>query len=148
MNTNRTSEEDAFLEGYHDIPSQQKLSAMSFVQLASELADCKPGSAKFLVIENAMLRHAESANKKNMISGAIIGGSFSLAGVIIGVMLSALLSKYQPAQNIICEACDTAQDQNEMSVQKRASELNAKPEAQVSNVPSGKTKNEKTSPPR
>ena len=103
MTSQRTSEEDAFLAGFHDIPSTEELSAMSFVQLASKLAHCKVGSAKFIIIENAMLRHEESAQRNNTILGAKVGGLFTIAGVVIGGILALLASMNQPPNIIPCQ---------------------------------------------
>lgn len=47
--------EEAFLRGFYDIPEDEKLQQMSFVELATLLASCEVGSARFLVVEQEML---------------------------------------------------------------------------------------------
>lgn len=52
MPHNETQKErDAFIEGFHGIPSAEELRGMSFVELASLLSYCEKGSAKFIVVE-------------------------------------------------------------------------------------------------
>jgi len=95
MTSQHTSEEDAFLEGFYDIPNREELNAMSFVELASSLGQCKAGSAKFIIIENAMLRHEESAQRNNTILGAKVAGLFTLIGTVIGGVLVFITAMYQ-----------------------------------------------------
>jgi hypothetical protein len=47
---------EAFLRGYHDIPDDEKLRQMSFVELAALLSSCENGSARYLVVEQEMFR--------------------------------------------------------------------------------------------
>jgi len=47
-------EHDTLDAGYHDIPSSEKLKAMSFSKLAIKLQEFKPGSAAFLIVEREM----------------------------------------------------------------------------------------------
>lgn len=96
-------EEDAFIEGFDDIPSHSELSTMSFVKLASLLSLSKLGSAKFLVIENALLRHKEAAQTKAAKFGAITGALAALTGAIVGAILTAILSSQQPSTIIHCQ---------------------------------------------
>jgi hypothetical protein len=40
----KQASEEAFLRGYHDIPDDEKLRQMSFVELAALLSSCESGS--------------------------------------------------------------------------------------------------------
>lgn len=55
---------DAFIRGFHGIPNKERLRAMSDVELASLLASCEKGSAKFFVVEQEMVRRANADNAK------------------------------------------------------------------------------------
>lgn len=96
MATSRSEEEDAFIEAFHDIPSAEQLSDMSFVQLAAELSMCRPGTAKYLVVENALLRHKDSAQTKATKFGVTVGAVAAIAGAVVGAVLTAFLSSQQP----------------------------------------------------
>ena len=104
MTGNDSEVEDAFLEGFHDAPSKNELDSMSFVQLASALSDSKIGTAKYIIIENALLKHQESAQKNNTVYGAKLGGLFSLTGVVLGAILSyaVSLSTANPPNTATC----------------------------------------------
>ena len=56
------SAEDAFERGFHGIPSDEELRALSLVQLASLLSSSDPGSVKWTVVkEEFSRRNAEEA---------------------------------------------------------------------------------------
>lgn len=90
MPNSRNEEEDAFFDGYYEIPDN--IDSMSFRQLADELSRSSPGTAKFIIIENYLLKNNESAQRKNAIESTKVGGIFSLAGVILGALITALVS--------------------------------------------------------
>ena len=85
------NEDDEFVRGYHDIPSDHELNRMSFVQLASLLATCQESTPKFTVVDRELkkrlLKDQSAINLRNVIIGACIGGIFGLSGVIIGAYL-------------------------------------------------------------
>ncbi len=112
MGNERTQEENAFLEGFHDIPSKKELDEMSFVKLASALSQCSAGSAKFLVIENAMLRHEESAQRNNTVLGAKVGGTFTVVGAIIGGALALVATINAQPQIIQCQSVCGGEEQS------------------------------------
>ena len=57
----RQAKEDAILRGYHGIRDNVALQKMSFVELAALLSTCESGSAKFLVVEQEVLRRKNNA---------------------------------------------------------------------------------------
>lgn len=79
--------EEAFRRGYHGIPDDGKLQAMSYIQLSELLHSSEKDSTKFHVIEREMKKHLAKdqarINRSNIILGACIG----LAGVFIGGFL-------------------------------------------------------------
>ena len=50
------SEEDAFERGFHGIPPDEELRALSLVQLASLLSSSDPGSVKWTVVKEEFSR--------------------------------------------------------------------------------------------
>ena len=90
--TTRSKEEaeaqEGFVRGFHSIPDDGKLSAMSFSELASLLSSCEKESPKFLVVERELKKHLArdqaKINLPNMLWAACIGGAFALAGVVLG----------------------------------------------------------------
>ena len=56
--------QDEFIEGFHDIPSQDKLAALSFVELAALFSECKTGAAKYTVVERELDRRKQSQQEK------------------------------------------------------------------------------------
>ncbi len=89
--------DDEFACGYHDIPHPDKLSQISFVQLASLVGSCDVGSPRFIVIERELKKRLakdqSEINLRNVIIGACIGGVFGLSGVLVGAYLKE--SSYQ-----------------------------------------------------
>jgi hypothetical protein len=86
-----TDEQDGFARGYHDIPDDGKIRAMSYIQLSEVFHSCEKDSTKFHVIEREVKRRlandqAES-NRSNVLFGACVGGIFGLVGVVIGAYL-------------------------------------------------------------
>ena len=85
------NEQDPFIRGFHGIPDDEKLKAMSFAELASEISSCEAGSPKFIVIEREMKRHLArdqaNINRFNILLGACVGGIFGLIGVALGFYL-------------------------------------------------------------
>jgi hypothetical protein len=88
MNINKSSEEEDFVRGYHGIPDDGKLKAMSFAELASLLTECEKDSAKFSVVEREMKKRLAkdqaSVNRFNILMGAMIAGVCTIAGALIG----------------------------------------------------------------
>lgn len=84
-------EEDGLVHGYYDIPLEEELEKMSFVQIASLLASCDKGSPKFIVVDRVLKKHfakdQAKINRFNIGFGACIGGIFGLAGVFLGAYL-------------------------------------------------------------
>ena len=86
--TDAQEEQEGFVRGYHDIPSDNKLCQMSFVELAAELASSDKYSPKFIAIERELKKHIAkdqaAINRPNMLWAAGIGGIFALSGVVLG----------------------------------------------------------------
>ncbi|MBS0157340.1 MAG: hypothetical protein JSS26_01980 [Nitrospira sp.] len=116
MATSRGEEEDAFVEGFHDIPSAEQLSDMSFVQLAAELSTCRPGTTKYLVVENALLRHKDSAQTKATKFGVLVGAVAAIAGAVVGAVLTAFLSSQQPQAIVQCRCGSPGQSDQRSAV--------------------------------
>ena len=95
------SEADGFARGFHGIPHAEKLRTMPFVDLAEELAGSAKDSAKFITVERELKRRlAEDqakTNRSNVLLGAIVGGCFGLAGVVIGWYLRDSQTSSNPA---------------------------------------------------
>lgn len=92
MTIQNNADEDAFIEGFHDVPSAAEITGMSFMRIGSELSNCKPGSAKYLVLENALLRHKDAVNREAAKFGATVSAISAIVGTIVGVVLTAILS--------------------------------------------------------
>lgn len=77
-------ENEGFIRGIHDIPSDRELSEMSFVELVSELSSAEKDSPKFKILERELKKHLArdqaKINRTNVILGAFIG----LIGVLVG----------------------------------------------------------------
>lgn len=89
--TEQRAAEDAFLRGSLDIPDDEKLRQMSFVELAALLSSCESGSARFNVVERELKKHLAKdqakINRFNIGFGACVGGIFGLVGVVLGAYL-------------------------------------------------------------
>lgn len=86
-------EQDSFERGYHDIPDDGKIRAMSYIRLSEVFHSCEKDSIKFHVIEREVKRriakdHAE-INRSNIFFGACVAGIFGLIGVLLGYYLRA-----------------------------------------------------------
>ena len=85
------SENEGFVRGFHEIPDADKLSRMSFAELASELGGLDKDSPKYIVIERELKRilakDQARINRSNVVLGAVMGGVFGLAGVVLGAYL-------------------------------------------------------------
>lgn len=126
MTTRNSADEEAFIEGFHDIPSAAEITGMSFVRIASELSSCKPGSAKYLVLENALLRHKDAANRQAAKFSAIVSAISAIAGTVVGAVLTAILSSSHSPQVVQCQCGGAGYSQNQEPV------TPAKPPAQSS----------------
>lgn len=83
--------DDEFVRGYHDLPHENDLRQMSFVQLVSLLATCKKDSPKFTVVEREIKKYLAKdqakINRSNIFLGVCIGGIFTIVGAIIGAII-------------------------------------------------------------
>lgn len=99
-----SEESDAFVSGFHGIPSPDKLSRMSFVELAELLSSCKKDSPKFIVVEremrNRLAKDQAKINLPNMLWAAALGGVFAIVGAAVGAFIRGLppASQAVPAQ--------------------------------------------------
>lgn len=89
--TDAQEKQEGFVRGFHDIPSDNKLCQMSFVELAAELASSEKDSPKFIAVERELKKHIAKDQAKinlpNMLYAACVGGTFALAGVVLGYYL-------------------------------------------------------------
>lgn len=125
MTTHNSDKGDDFIEGFHDIPSADEIASMSFVRLASELSTCKPSSAKYLVLENALLRHRDTDKIQAAKFGAIVSAIAAIVGAVVGAVLTATLSSLHSPQVIQCQCGGAGYSQNQEPV------TSPKPPAQV-----------------
>ncbi len=83
--------QDDFLRGFENIPSDKKLQSFSYIQLLAERHSTKRDSPRFHVITREINKHIlnyqSKLNRKNIIIGALIGGVFGLSGVALGYFL-------------------------------------------------------------
>lgn len=90
--TDAQEEQEGFVRGFHSIPDAEKLTAMSFAEIASLLPSCEKDSPKFHVVERELKKHLAKdqaeINRPNMLLAAGIGGTFALAGVVLGAYLN------------------------------------------------------------
>ena len=103
------NDNDDFDRGYHGIPDNEDIAAMSFVELASQLSSCAKDSAKFHVIEREMKRRIAKdqaeINRPNIIIAGVIGGVFGLTGVALGFFLNS----FQPTSKQVTPASTVQQ---------------------------------------
>ena len=96
-------ENEAFALGFHDAPDAEALGAMSFVELASEIASARLGSPKYLVLERELKRvlakDQAKENRSNIYIGALLAGLFGLSGVILGWWLRETSSMEKPTNS-------------------------------------------------
>lgn len=89
--TDAQKEQEGFVRGYHDIPSDNKLCQMSFAELAAEHASSEKDSPKFISVERELKKRIAKDQAKinlpNMLYAACVGGTFALAGVVLGYYL-------------------------------------------------------------
>lgn len=88
------TDDDAFISGFHGIPSPDKLSQMSFVQLAELLSSCTKDSPKFHVVErelrNRIAKDQARINLPNMLWAAALAGVFAIIGAVVGAIIRGL----------------------------------------------------------
>jgi len=94
-------EQDDLARGYHGIPDDAKLQAMSYIKLCETLQSCEKDSTKFHVVEREvkkrLAKDQAKINRSNIGFGACIGGMFGLVGVILGGYLKDSPSPQQVA---------------------------------------------------
>ena len=97
MNADERARQDireGMARGYHDIPDDAKLQAMSYVHLSEEFQSSKKDSPRLHVLDREMKRRIAQdqaeANRPNIRLGAYMGGGFALAGVVLGALLTHL----------------------------------------------------------
>ena len=82
------SHDDGLTRGFHGIPDDHRLAAMTFAELAEQLSLCDKDTPKYLVVERELKAHLAKdqarANRENVLIGAGIGLLSGLAGVILG----------------------------------------------------------------
>lgn len=85
-------EQDGFERGFHGIPDDGQIRAMSYIQLSEVFHSCEKDSTKFHVIEREVKRRLAKdqaeINRPNMLLAACLGGVFALAGVLLGHYLA------------------------------------------------------------
>jgi hypothetical protein len=105
--TEQQAADDALARGYHNIPDDEHLQRLSFIQLATVLSSCESGTARFSVVEREMKKHLAKdqakINRFNIGFGACIGGIFGLLGVVLGIFLkNSLISlPVAPADSVL-----------------------------------------------
>ncbi len=86
-----TEEQDGFSRGYNDIPFDGQIRAMSYLQLSEVFHSCEKNSVKYHVVEREVKRRLAKdqaeINRPNMLLAATVGGTFALAGVLLGAYL-------------------------------------------------------------
>lgn len=86
--------------GFHNIPDDSKLQAMSYIQLLGALHSSEKDSPKFHAVEREIKKHLAKdqakINRPNIVLGACIAGFFGLSGVVLGYCLRELPSKQIP----------------------------------------------------
>lgn len=60
----RAEAEEAFVRGFHGIPSDEKLRAMSYIDLCELLTSCEKGTTKHSVVEREKVRRDTMENAK------------------------------------------------------------------------------------
>lgn len=102
--TDAQEEQEGFVRGFHDIPSNNKLCQMSFVELAAELTASENDSPKFIAIERELKKHIAKDQAKinlpNMLYAACVGGTFALAGVVLGYCLKNDVTSTSSVQGV------------------------------------------------
>lgn len=86
-----TEKQDGFSRGYNDIPFDGQIRAMSYLQLSEVFHSCEKNSVKYHVVEREVKRRLAKdqaeINRPNMLLAATVGGTFALAGVLLGAYL-------------------------------------------------------------
>ena len=92
MNDDRTESEGFAIAG-HDIPDERVVASMKFDVLAATLAESKPDSARYTVIDREikkrLAKDSAAIHLKNVLMGACAGGIFGLLGVMLGAYLKS-----------------------------------------------------------
>lgn len=122
--TDAQEEQEGFVRGYHDIPSDYKLCQMSFVELAAELASSEKDSPKFIAVERELKKHIAKDQAKinlpNMLYAACVGGAFALTGVVLGYSLKNDVSPSGSVQDVKKNALAPSLPSGNVSVSKPA----------------------------
>lgn len=84
-------DQDDLVRGYWGIPDDEKLQAMSYIQLAEIFHSCEQDSTKFHVIEREIKKRLAKdqvkINRSNIFLGAGIAGFFTILGAVVGGFL-------------------------------------------------------------
>ena len=84
-------EHDGFSRGFNDIPFDGQIRAMSYLHLSEVFHSCEKNSVKYHVMEREVKRRLAQdqaeINRPNMLLSATVGGTFALAGVLLGAYL-------------------------------------------------------------
>lgn len=101
MASDSAEDQENFVRGFHGIPDKEKLSAMSFSELAAELSSCEKDSPKFHIVERELKKHLAKDQAKinlpNILIGAGIAGFFTIVGALVGGYLKTCPSCQQVA---------------------------------------------------
>lgn len=95
----KDAEAEGFVRGFRSIPEDDKLRALSFVELAEERSRSPKDSTKYMTIDRELKKRlaADQAkiNRSNVYAGALMSGLFGLAGVFLGWWLRDASSMQQ-----------------------------------------------------
>jgi len=88
-----TEEQDDLVRGYCDIPDDEKLQGMSYIQLSEIFHSCEKDSTKFHVVEREIKKRLAKdqvkINRSNIFLGAGIAGFFTILGAVVGGFLKS-----------------------------------------------------------
>ena len=94
-----------FIKGFHSIPDESALKRLSFEELSALIIEANDKSPAFMVIDREVKRRIAQdqaiINRKNVCVGAVMGGMFSLLGVVLGWWLRAAVTypSHQPTNS-------------------------------------------------
>ena len=90
-------EKDAFDRSEYKIPLDSELRKMSFVEMATALHGITVGSPRYIVIDREIKKQLAQdqaqANRTNVLLGALVGGCFALAGVVLGWFFTRITTR-------------------------------------------------------